>query len=63
MKVTVDEDLCIGTGNCVENSETVFEIDGGISHVKVDVVPSGEEENVRSAVEECPTGAISIIEE
>jgi ferredoxin len=39
MKVAVDEDLCVGTGNCVDTCPEVFELVDGISHVKEDVVP------------------------
>jgi ferredoxin len=63
MKVQVDQDVCIGTGNCVANSDTVFEIEGGVSHVKTDPVPAGEEDAARQAVEDCPVSAISIVED
>jgi ferredoxin len=63
MKVKVDEDLCVGTANCVEDSSAVFELVNGISHVKVAEVPAGEEDNVRQAVDDCPVSAIEIVEE
>jgi len=63
MKVKVDEDLCVGTGNCVQDCPEVFELEGGISKVKVDVVPHEVEDKARQAVEDCPMEAISIEEE
>lgn len=63
MKVAVDEDLCVGTGNCVDTCPEVFELVDGISHVKVDVVPEEVEKQAKQAVEECPVSAIEIVEE
>jgi ferredoxin len=63
MKVAVDEDLCVGTGNCVDTCPEVFELVDGVSHVKVDVVPKDMEKQAKQAVEECPVSAIEIVEE
>jgi ferredoxin len=63
VKVAVDEDLCVGTASCVDDCPAVFKLIDGKSHVKVDSVPSGEEDNVRLAIDDCPMGAISIVEE
>ena len=59
MKAIVDEDLCIGSGNCEDTCPTVFKVVDGISRVQVDVVPKEEEKNVQAAVDGCPAGAIS----
>ncbi len=59
MKVEVQDDLCIGCGACAAISSQVFELnDEGISETIVDTVPEDEEENVKEAIESCPTGAI-----
>ncbi len=63
MKVEVDEDICVGTGNCVDTCPEVFELVDGISKIKVDVVPGEAEQKVKRAVDECPVSAISIVEE
>jgi ferredoxin len=63
MKVTVDRDICIGSGNCAQDCPPVFEIVDGKSHVKVDTVPESEEENAQQAVDDCPVSAISVVEE
>ena len=63
MKVVVDEDICVGTANCVDVCPEVFELDDAISHVKVGTVPKELEEQVQKAVDECPVSAIEITEE
>lgn len=59
MKVIVNQDNCIGCGACCAYSEEVFEInDDGLSDVKVEEIPENEEQNVKDAIDACPTGAI-----
>jgi ferredoxin len=60
MKAVVDEDLCIGSGNCEDACPAVFKVVDGISRVQVDVVPEEEEKKVQQAVDGCPSGAITI---
>ena len=60
MKVKVDQELCTGCGPCVEICPEIFELEGDIAKVKVDIVPSQVEAACREAVEECPTDAISM---
>ena len=62
MKAKVDEDICIGTGNCADTCPEVFELVNGISQVKVDEVPAELEDKVRLAVDDCPVSAISVEE-
>ncbi len=60
MKVKVNKDLCIGCGACQALVEDVFEIqDDGLAGVKVDKVPEDLEEDVKDAIDGCPTQAIS----
>jgi ferredoxin len=61
MKVKVDGDICIGSGNCASTCPQVFELKDGISHVKVDVVPPDLEKKAKKAVDDCPVSAISIV--
>nr|P00203.1 RecName: Full=Ferredoxin [Moorella thermoacetica] len=60
MKVTVDQDLCIACGTCIDLCPSVFDWDDeGLSHVIVDEVPEGAEDScARESVNECPTEAI-----
>jgi len=62
MKAKIDEDLCTGCEECVEAVPDVFEMndDGELAQVKVDTIPSGLEDAVRDAAEECPAEAIVI---
>ena len=62
MKASVDESLCAGTRACEQTCPEVFEVRDGLARVKVDTVPEGSEEKCRQAMENCPTGAISIEE-
>ena len=60
MKPVVDEDLCIGCGNCEDECPEVFRLeDDGFAHV---ITPSpGEDlyDCVRNAIDSCPVDAIS----
>jgi ferredoxin len=63
MKPEVDEDLCIGCGNCEEECPDVFRLmDDGLAHV-INEKP-GEElyACTRDAQASCPVDAISIEE-
>ena len=61
MKVTVDKDLCAGTGLCENTCPEVFEVsDDRVSTVKVNPVPQECEQSCREAAENCPTNAISV---
>lgn len=59
MRVKVDPEMCSGTGLCEQTCPEVFEIVGGVSTVKVKIVPSEFEQSCRQAAEDCPTMAIS----
>lgn len=59
MKVKVNSDSCIGCGACTAIAPDVFEInDEGISEAMVNEVTEDEVDNVKEAIESCPTGAI-----
>ena len=61
MKVEVDADVCAGHGVCVGLAPDVFQLtDHGYTVVKVDEVPAEDEAAVRTAVDQCPTNAITI---
>ena len=60
MKVSVNQEACIGCGACMSIADDVFEMDDqGLSSVKVSEVPEESAESVKEAVESCPTGAIT----
>ena len=62
MKANVDTDLCAGTGRCEELCPQVFQVKDDVATMQVDTVPEDVEDACRQAMEECPTGAISIEE-
>jgi ferredoxin len=62
MRVTVDEETCIGCGLCAETCPEVFEMNDDKVRVKVDEVPEDVAKTCKEAVENCPVEAIQIEE-
>ena len=63
MKAKVNQDKCIGCGNCValtENIEFDFN-DEGLAECITNEIPSDLEETVKDAINQCPTEAIEEI--
>ena len=60
MKVKVNEDKCIGCGNCVALSESqTFDFyDAGLAECILNPIPKDLEETAKEATLQCPTGAI-----
>lgn len=60
--VRVDPDVCVASGTCVFHAPRTFAIDedAGVARV-VDAAGDGPDE-VRTAVDACPTGAITLAE-
>ena len=64
MKVQVDAQVCAGFGFCLGLCPEVFELhDDGYAVVMVGEVPAELEEAVRTAVSQCPSNAISLIDD
>jgi ferredoxin len=59
LEVSIDRDLCMGSGNCVYEAPGVFDLDEDqISFVvDADAAPEG---TVVDAARKCPTRAISV---
>ena len=58
MKIKVNQDACIGCGACTSIAEGVFNInDDGLSEVVGEVTDSNIDQ-VKEAIESCPTSAI-----
>ena len=63
MKSKVVENLCIGCGACMALVPDYFELsDEGVAYAKDDVVKDDLEEDVKTAADNCPTGAIAVEE-
>ena len=59
MKVTVDQNSCIGCGACAAACPGVFELtDDGYAVAKVDAVPEDEADSCKDAADGCPVSAI-----
>ena len=64
MKIKVNKDACVGCGTCYSICSEVFDIeDDGLACVKKDANIEENEEDVEAAIDACPTGAISEIDE
>jgi ferredoxin len=59
MRVAIDEDLCVGTGQCELICPEVFRVDL-VSHVLVESPPAELHDRVREAADNCPTEAIRV---
>ncbi|MFI6347138.1 ferredoxin [Streptomyces sp. NPDC050560] len=62
LKVEVEPDKCIASGQCVLLADSVFDQsdDDGIVVLRRSDVPEGEEDAVRSAERICPARAIRV---
>jgi ferredoxin len=60
MRVTVDEETCIGCGLCAETCPEVFELKDDKAIAKMEEVPEDLVESCREAAEECPVEAIQV---
>ena len=59
MTFTVDSDLCIGCGLCIDTCPDVFDWDGNVAKAITSPVPSASEAAALEAEDGCPTDAIS----
>ena len=64
MKVSVNQDKCVSSGQCVLNAGDVFDQrdDDGVVVLLIDNPPPEHEENARKAAAACPALAIDIEE-
>jgi ferredoxin len=62
MKATVDKDLCLGCGVCVDICPEVFQMEDDKAVAKVAEVPAGAEGACQDAAQQCPVEAIKIEE-
>jgi ferredoxin len=64
MKVTVDQDKCISSGQCVSHASEVFDQrdEDGVVVLLDGNPPADQAENVRRAAADCPAHVIDIKE-
>ncbi len=60
MKISIRQDLCIGSGECVFSAPAVFDQDDDGFVVVLDAPLEGNEDEVRAAAHACPAKVISI---
>ena len=60
MKVTVDEETCIGCGLCAETCPEVFELKDDKAIATMEDVPEELADSCREAADECPVEAIKV---
>jgi ferredoxin len=61
LRIEIDRDLCIGSGECVRLAPQVYDIDDdGIAFV-VDA-DAADEETLRTTARLCPSQAIRVVE-
>ena len=62
-RVEVDRERCVGSGTCEMFAPDVFEVgDDGVVHVLVAAFDGAEPDEVREAVQACPTQALSLVD-
>lgn len=62
MKASVDANLCVGCGLCVEICPDVFKMDGALAVVLDSPRTPQAEADCREAKDQCPVCAISVSE-
>jgi ferredoxin len=64
MKVTVDQDKCVSSGQCVLNAGDIFDqrYDDGVVVLLTDSPTADQTDDARRAAEACPALAIDIEE-
>jgi ferredoxin len=60
MKAKIDADLCTACELCTSEVPDVFQMGDEVAEVIVDEVPSGLEDSVKEAAEDCPVEAITV---
>ena len=59
LEVSIDRDVCMGSGNCVYEAPGAFDLDDDSISFVVDV-HAAPEEKILDAARKCPTRAISV---
>ena len=59
VKITIDRDTCIGSGNCVHWAPAVFDQDDEGYAIVIDAA-GAPEDKIREAARNCPTRSIGV---
>jgi len=61
MRIEIDRSVCTGHGRCYSLVPDLFDSDDeGYGVVRADQVAGGDQDRARSAVANCPEGAITV---
>jgi ferredoxin len=64
MRISVDREICASAGTCVFTAPDVFDQDDeGIVVVLQTEPPTEAEARARKAVDHCPSGALTLVED
>jgi len=59
LRIAIDRDTCIGSGNCAHHAPATFDLDDELLAVVLD--PEGDPpEKIRVAADGCPTRSITL---
>ena len=61
IEIAIDRELCMGSGMCIMYAPSTFAHDDDTKAVVVDAA-GDRAEAIRTAVEACPTGALTVSE-
>ncbi len=62
-RAEVDEDLCVGSGDCVRIAQRAFAIDERVGWaITLPGIESTDDATILHAAEECPTNAIRVLD-
>ena len=59
-QIIIDQNKCIGCNTCPLMDPETFEMDTSIYKAKVKKQPEEINDNIKSAIDACPVGAITI---
>ena len=62
MHIEVDRSKCIGCGLCEEHLLELIEMGRHVAVLKQNRIPAGDEERAKTAVQDCPSGALRVTE-
>jgi ferredoxin len=62
MKVEIDQEGCIGNGNCESVCSEVFKVEGGKGRVKVNEIAGDRRAEILQAAQDCPVQVITVWE-
>jgi ferredoxin len=62
LRIEVDRETCIGSGNCAHHAPATFDLDDDLLVVVLD--PNGDTpEKIRVAADGCPTRSITLVDD